>query len=156
MLTVGKLEPNDRAAWESLFRSYIGFYERTEPAEMYDRAWREFQDDARVHALGVRMDGELVGITHFFVHPSTSGPDVCYLQDLFTAPEARGHGAARALIAAVGDWARERGCGRLYWHTKEANVTARRLYDKVADNAGFIKYQIDLTPEPPRHTVAGG
>lgn len=34
--------------------------------------------------------GDVVGITHFFKHPSTSGPDVCYLQDLFTAPEARG------------------------------------------------------------------
>jgi hypothetical protein len=29
-------------AWEALFRAYIDFYQRTEPPEMYDRAWREF------------------------------------------------------------------------------------------------------------------
>jgi GNAT superfamily N-acetyltransferase len=144
MLTVSKLTPADRAVWEELFRGYIDFYERAEPQEMYDRAWREFQADNPLHALGARLDGKLVGITHFFIHPSTSGPDVCYLQDLFTAPEARGLGAARALIAAVRDWAKDEGCARLYWNTHESNATARRLYDKVADNRGFIRYQIDL------------
>jgi GNAT superfamily N-acetyltransferase len=144
MIAIGKLEPSDRAAWEALFRAYIDFYQRTEPQEMYDRAWDEFQADTRLHALGARLDGRLVGITHFFIHPSTSGPDVCYLQDLFTAPEARGQGAARALIDAVADWARERDCGRVYWLTQESNTTARRLYDKVAENRGFIHYMINL------------
>ena|SRR5215469_2342050 len=145
MITVGKLEPSERAAWETLFRGYIAFYQREEPQEMYDRAWDEFQADTRVHALGARQDGRLVGITHFFGHPSTSGLDVCYLQDLFTAEDARGRGVARALIGAVADWASARGCSRVYWHTHESNVTARALYDKVAQNRGFIRYQIELT-----------
>jgi GNAT superfamily N-acetyltransferase len=144
MITVGKLEASDREVWETLFRRYIAFYQRDEPAEMYERAWREFQTEARMHALGARLDGRLVGITHFFSHPNTSGPDCCYLEDLFTAPEARGKGAARALIAAVTDWALARGCGRVYWHTQSSNATARRLYDKVAQNRGFIRYEIGL------------
>jgi GNAT superfamily N-acetyltransferase len=147
MISIGKLAPADRADWEALFRAYIDFYKRVEPAEMYERAWQEFQADQRVHARGARLDGRLVGITHFFLHPSTSGPDVCYLQDLYTAPDVRGRGVARALIDAVAGWAVARGCHRVYWHTQESNATARRLYDKVAENRGFIKYQIDL-PRP--------
>lgn len=85
-----------------------------------------------------------MGITHFLVHASTTAPDVCYLQDLFTAPEARGRGVGRALIAAVTDWARERDCSRVYWSTHETNATARRLYDQVAVDRGFILYQITL------------
>ena len=144
MISISKLVPSDRADWEALFRAYIDFYQRVEPPEMYDRAWREFQVDERLHALGAKLDGSLVGITHFLVHPNTSGPDVCYLQDLFTAPDVRGKGVARALIAAVVDWARARGCGRVYWHTQASNSTARLLYDKVAEHRDFIRYQIEL------------
>lgn len=91
-----------------------------------------------------RQDGRLVGITRFFVHPSTSGPDVCYLQDLSTALDARGQGVARKLIGAVADWASARRCARVYWHAHESNATARALHDKVAQNRGFIRYQIEL------------
>jgi GNAT superfamily N-acetyltransferase len=144
MLTVTPLGPADRADWERLFRGYIAFYERDEPQAMYDRAWAAFMSGARMHALGARLDGRLVGITHFFIHPSTSGPDVCYLQDLFTDAAARRHGVGRALIEAVADWARAQGCARLYWQTHESNATARALYDRVAVNRGFIRYDIAL------------
>jgi hypothetical protein len=80
MISIGKLMPSDRVDWEALFRAYNDHYQRVAPPEMYDRAWSEFQADARLHALGARLDGRLVGITHFLVHPSTSAPDVCYLR----------------------------------------------------------------------------
>lgn len=144
MIRVTKLTAADRAAWEELFRGYIAFYERDEPPEMYERAWREFEAGTRLHALGAFLDGQLVVITHFRRHPSPPGSDVCFLQDLFTAPQARGQGAATALIGAVTDWAKSQGCGRVYWSTGESNATARRLYDKVAANRGFIRYQIEL------------
>jgi GNAT superfamily N-acetyltransferase len=144
MLSIGRLSAADRPAWETLFTGYNTFYQRTLAPALVDRAWNEFQTGARMHALGARLDGELVGITHFLVHASTTAPDVCYLQDLFTAPEARGQGVARALIAEVSGWAREHGCSRVYWSTQETNTTARRLYDQVAVNRGFILYQIAL------------
>ncbi|GAA4186591.1 GNAT family N-acetyltransferase [Streptosporangium oxazolinicum] len=144
MLRIGKLTSADRPHWETLFRGYNDFYERTLTPQLYDRAWDEFREDVRMHAFGAKLDGELVGIAHFLIHSSTTATDVCYLQDLFTAPQARGKGAGRALIEAVTEWARARDCSRVYWSTQESNTAARLLYDKVAANRGFILYQIDL------------
>ena len=142
VIQIRRLEPADRERWEELFRAYIAFYERELEQAAYDRAWREFHSDARMHALGARLDGTLVGITHFLVHPSTSEPDLCYLEDLFTDPAVRGRGVARALIEAVREWAREHGCGSVYWQTHETNAVARRLYDDVARNEGYLVYTL--------------
>ena len=144
MLAIAKLIPADRAEWEVLFRGYITFYERTMPHDEYELCWKAFQADERVQALGAKLDGRLVGIVHFLPHASTSGPDVCYLQDLFTAADVRGQGVGRALIEAVCDWSRARKLVRVHWLTHHTNATARRLYDQVAENRGFIRYQIDL------------
>lgn len=144
-IIVGKLSEADRPVWQELFRGYNEFYERAMTAAMAERAWGEFTADERMHARGAWLGGRLVGITHFMVHPNTTGPDVCYLQDLFTAADVRGRGVGRALIGAVCEWARARGCMRVYWMTHETNATARLLYDAVATNRGFIRYEVELS-----------
>jgi len=141
-----RLEPTDRDRWETLFRAYIRFYERELNQAAYDRAWREIASDARLHGLGAWLDGELVGITHFLVHPSSSEPDLCYLEDLFTDPAVRARGVASTLIAAVRDWARAQGCGSVYWQTHESNAVARRLYDELATFEGYVVYTLPVAP----------
>ncbi|ATL70116.1 GNAT family N-acetyltransferase [Nocardia terpenica] len=140
MIEVDGLRAEDYPVWEKLFRGYNEFYGEELTPEIADRAWREFRAGTRMHAFGARLDGELVGFTHFLVHASTTEPDVCYLQDLYTAPEVRGRGVGRALIEAVAEWAKAQECSRVYWHTQETNATARRLYDTLAENRGFIEY----------------
>jgi GNAT superfamily N-acetyltransferase len=79
---------------------------------------------------------------HYIFHRNTAmiGP-VCYLQDLFTAEKARGRGVGRALIEAVYTRAKEAGSPRVYWQTHETNLTAMKLYGKVADRSGFVVYR---------------
>ena len=86
--------------------------------------------------------GRVVGLVHFLYHRSTSQIAMnCYLQDLFTSPDARGGGVGRRLIEAVYERARASGAARVYWLTHNTNATARRLYDQVADDSGFVVYR---------------
>ena len=105
--------------------------------------WQRFFDAYEpVHALVAESDGELLGLTHYLFHRSTTAIEpVCYLQDLFTIEAARGKGVGRALINGVYDEARRAGSPRVYWQTHETNRTAMQLYDKVADKSGFVVYR---------------
>jgi ribosomal protein S18 acetylase RimI-like enzyme len=47
----------------------------------------------------------------------------------------------RALIEEVYRKAEAAGASRVYWLTQSSNAQARALYDKVADNLGFIQYR---------------
>ena len=141
MIAIAKLREADRDAWETLARGYKAFYETEIPDERYEETWRLLIADERVHGLVARLDGRIVGIAHYLFHAQTWSADTCYLQDLFTAEEARSKGAGRALIEAVYARAKEAGASRVYWLTHETNETARALYDKLADRPGFIQYR---------------
>jgi GNAT superfamily N-acetyltransferase len=145
--TIRRLQPSDRIAWEPLWKAYQRFYEVEIPSETTDRTWKRFQDASEpMHALGAfEADDRLVGIVHAIFHRSTWLPDwTCYLQDLYVDDTQRGRGTGAALIEAVAELARANNAGRLYWMTHETNVTAQRLYDRVAARSGFIQYRKPL------------
>jgi ribosomal protein S18 acetylase RimI-like enzyme len=146
VIDIGPLRPEDRATWEVLARGYKTFYETEESAESYEGTWQRLLDSRELSGIGAWLDGTLVGIAHYLFHATVWGPDACYLQDLFVAETARGHGAARALIEQVAEESRDRGASRFYWQTRQDNATARALYDKVARFHGFIRYDYPLAP----------
>ena len=143
-LQVQALQAADRAAWEPLARSYKRFYATDIPDADYSAAWQRLLHDPRFVGLGAWRGGELVGMVHALFHASTWADEVCYLQDLFVTEAARGGGAGSALIDAVATVCRQRGAARLYWLTDHSNTTARALYDRVAVNKGFIRYDLPL------------
>ena len=137
----------DLARWEPLWAGYNAFYHRTLAPEITRTTWLRFFDAFEpVHALVAERGERLLGLVHFLYHRSTiTIVPTCYLQDLFTAPDARGHGVGRALIQEVYEQARRDGLRRVYWQTQASNTAGRLLYDKVARHAGFIVYAQDLT-----------
>jgi len=137
----------DYDRWAPLWEGYNAFYGRAGETALAPAiskmTWTRFFDSKEpVHALVAESDGKLVGLAHYLFHRSTTSVEpVCYLQDLFTAENARGKGVGKALIYAVHTEAKLAGASRLYWQTHETNNTAMRLYDKVAEKSGFIVYR---------------
>ncbi len=143
---IAPLGAGERAGWERLARGYKHFYGTPTTDAEFDLAWQRLLAQDGICGLGARIDGELVGIAHYLFHTGTWTPSICYLQDLFTAPSARGKGVARALIEAVAQAAQQAGASRFYWLTQEQNAAARILYDKIASNRGFVRYDYPLPP----------
>lgn len=143
-LSIRPLDPGDEADWRRLWRAYLDFYETELPEEVYRSSFaRLLGDDPQdFSGLLALIDGRPVGLAHFLFHRhGWRIENVCYLQDLFADPKARGRGVGRALIEAVYAEADRRGCPQVYWLTQEFNQDARHLYDRIGVLTPFIKYQ---------------
>ncbi|MCA0939787.1 GNAT family N-acetyltransferase [Salipiger pacificus] len=143
-LIIRPLEAGDEAAWRALWTGYLTFYETSVPEEVYASTFaRLLGDDPQdFHGLLALVDGAPVGLVHYVFHRHCWRiENVCYLQDLYAAPEARGTGVGRALIEAVYAAADAEGAPNVYWMTQEFNTTARQLYDRIGTVTSFIKYQ---------------
>jgi len=142
------LNKTDYPQWLTLWDGYNAFYGRSGvtalPEEITLATWDRFFDpNEPVHAFVAEYEGELLGITHYIFHRSTTAiAPTCYLQDLFTAEAARGKGIGRVLINAVYEQAKATGSPRVYWLTHETNLQAMKLYDKVAEKSGFVVYRM--------------
>jgi GNAT superfamily N-acetyltransferase len=142
--TVRAVTKEDKARWLELFKAYIVFYESSLSDEQFELTWSRIHSDFNMYGLVAEQDGKIIGIAHYIFRPSTwAVKDFCYLEDLFVDPAVRGTGAGRALIEHLTEIARAAGSERLYWTTAPDNVTARRLYDKVA-TTNRVQYRIPL------------
>ena len=149
-VTIRPIRRSDYEAWRPLWDGYNAFYERSGPTalpeEITQATWGRFFDPAEpVYAIVAEQSGQLLGLTHYIYHRSTSRlHGICYLQDLFTVAHARGRGIGRLLIEAVYEAARAAGSSRVYWQTQTTNKAGRTLYEKVAKHFGFIVYSHEL------------
>jgi len=134
------VELRDRDAWAALFVAYGEFYETAFTDEVVDSTWRRLLDPTEgIDALVAELDGAVVGFAHYRSHPDTfsTGRD-WFLDDLYTAPEARGTGVATALI----DHLKQLADGTLRWITAESNTTAQSVYDKLATRTTWVTYEV--------------
>lgn len=146
-VTIRPVEAKDRAEWDVLYQGYATFYHVSQTPEMRDTVWGWLMDQTKevFGFVAENSKGKLIGITHFrsYARPlsaSTGG----FLDDLFVDPNARGSGAAEALIDAVKADGQKRGWTVIRWITADDNYRARGLYDRLAERTKWVTYDIKL------------
>jgi GNAT superfamily N-acetyltransferase len=142
--TIRAALPSDEPAWRQLWQGYCEFYETALPAETTNRTWKRILDpDSALMCVVAEVDGRVYGFAHCVVHEATwEIQPVCYLEDLFVAPAARGHGLGAALIEWLRNAMRAEGWARLYWMTRRDNAQARALYDRFTQADDFVRYVV--------------
>lgn len=146
-IVIRPVASTERQQWEPLWLGYLAFYEKSIPQAATDFTWARLSDpnDLSIEGMIAWEGSQALGLVQYLHHASTwsTGGNV-YLQDLFVVPQARGKRIGRRLIAAVTAASKAKGAAVLYWQTEEFNGTARRLYERVAKRAPFVRYNIEL------------
>jgi len=138
--------PSDWPAWYRMWSGYCAFYKVTAHETDARGLWHRLLDPTHPMSalLSVGESGSL-GFAHYVLRPhSFSDSMLCYLEDLWAEPDARGAGIGRGLIEALVARGRERGWRRIYWHTETDNAPARALYDRIAQLTQYVRYDIAL------------
>lgn len=136
----------DRDAWVTAYRGYRDFYGMPHDPQVFETVWAWLMDPHHeTRGLVAEAGGEIVGLANFrsFARPIV-GARGLFLDDLFTAPAARGQGVGSALLVRLAEIARDEQATVVRWITAGDNQTARSLYDRVARQTPWVTY--DLSP----------
>ena len=141
-------DESDIPALMPLMRGYCDFYEANPTDEglvEMARALIATADD-RGMLLVADDGGEVIGFAAVgWKWSSLRGARIAVLEDLFVAPEARGRGAADALIEAVAERARNNGAPAVTWLTAPDNHRAQAVYERVGGTSEtFLEYELEL------------
>jgi GNAT superfamily N-acetyltransferase len=147
-IEVGPAVEGEIPALLPLIRGYCDFYRASPPDEGLVRMARALiaAPDAEGMLLAAREEGVVIGFAAVsWKWSSLRGARIAVLEDLFVAPEARGRGAADALIEACASRARALGAPVLTWLTAPDNLRAQAVYDRVGGSAApFLEYELEL------------
>lgn len=101
--------------------------------------WTRLLDsDYPVYGLAAVHQGEIAGIMHYVLHPTTGNiHPVCYMQDLFVSPDHRKKGIARRLVQELAAIAHQEKWARVYWLADAKNEGAQALYKDIGVRLNF-------------------
>lgn len=106
------------------------------PAEVMERLIQGLREHPTTIVFLAHLGEQAVGIATCFVGFSTfAARPLINIHDLAVRAEHRGVGVGRALLQAVEQTARERGCAKLTLEVQENNTRARHIYE----SAGFAQ-----------------
>jgi GNAT superfamily N-acetyltransferase len=131
-----------------LIAEYQKFYGVEPNAQLNEGFFRRLLErrEEGIQFLALSEDGRPAGFaTVYWQLSSLSAGRSCVLNDLYTAPEHRGKGVARALIAHASSYARCCGVKNIEWQTQFCNERAQRLYDRLpAKKSVWYGYALSL------------
>ena len=148
MATIEIVRPSERLkpGWRTLYDGYATFYKRDMTDAIAETVWGWLNNPAHeLDGLIALVDGVPVGLAHFRRMPSPlRGADIGFLDDMFIAPDARGHGVSEALFDRLRAEARQRGWEIVRWITADNNYRARAAYDRVATKTTWNTYEMKV------------
>jgi len=135
--------------WQALHREHEAADSRYRMSDDASARWStDFRDwtRSRTSAIWLAIDEGPVGLltAHLYAPAPAYRPvSLVHVDDLYVAPEARGMGVGRAMLAAASEWGRGLGATRLQAGVLAVNADARTFWDR----AGASDFSVTVTVE---------
>ncbi len=103
-------------------------------------------ENTQVNGLAAEMGGEITGIVHYILHPTTGQINpVCYMQDVYVDEKHRRRGIAKRMVQEVTEIGQREKWARMYWLTQFGNVEAKAMYENFGIKLDFTLYVLPIS-----------
>ena len=141
---IREIRLEDKEYWQKLYKGYAEFYKVEMNDKILDTVWNWLQDKKHdVNGLGYEINKKLVAIAHYRRMPSPlRGQYIGFLDDLYVDPEHRGKKIGEKIIKQLNEISKENGWNLIRWITRENNLRAKALYDRVSEKSTWDVYEL--------------
>jgi len=141
---IREIQLKDKEQWEKLYRGYADFYKVEMNNKILQTEWNWLHDkNHEVDGLVYEVDGNIVGFAHYRRMPSPlRGQNIGFLDDLFVDPKYRGQKIGEKLINKIKEISKSKGWNLVRWITRNDNVRAKSLYDRVSEKTNWDVYEL--------------
>ena len=141
---IRQIKQEDKKDWEKLYRGYADFYKVEMNDEILATVWKWLFDQTHeVNGLVYEEKSKVVALAHYRKMPSPlRGKYIGFLDDLFVDPEHRGKKIGEKILNELKNISEKNGWGLIRWITRNDNVRAKSLYDKVSEKTTWDTYEL--------------
>lgn len=135
-ITIRPLQPNDFPSWLPLWNANnLGHTNEAVTTETWSRLTN---DQSPVSGICSLKNGEMVGLIHYILHPTTGAiENACYMQDVFVDEDHRSQGIAKKMIMELIEIGKKAKWSRLYWLADANDEAAQALYKNIGVKMNF-------------------
>ena len=141
---VREIKLSDKEEWEVLYRGYADFYKVEMKDEILKTVWSWLQDrNHDVKGIVYEHENKVVGLAHYRRMPRPlRGKYIGFLDDIYVEPKYRGKKIGEKLIHELNEISKKNNWGLVRWVTRNDNIRAKSLYDRIAKKTTWDLYEL--------------
>ena len=142
--SVREIQLKDKEQWQELYKGYANFYKVEMNNQILETVWSWLHDkNHELNGIVYEIDGNIVALAHYRRMPRPlKGQDIGFLDDLFVEPIHRGKKIGEKLLNELKNISKSKEWGLIRWLTRDDNLKAKALYDRVAKKTSWDLYEL--------------
>ena len=142
--SIREIQLKDKEQWKELYKGYANFYKVEMNIQILEKVWSWLHNENHeLNGIVYEIDENIVALAHYRRMPRPlKGQDIGFLDDLFVEPIHRGKKIGEKLLNELKNISKSKEWGLIRWLTRDDNLRAKALYDRVAKKTSWDLYEL--------------